>query len=366
MRTGPRPFSAHLGMMASALSAAGQTDDGQFADVMKNVLLGVQRYQQHQTPPRRLPLETVWQEGSVSLCSLHSTIPRDDRPVLLLVPSMVNRAYILDLVAERSLLRWLEGQGIVTLLLDWGDPVTDAALVDVENVILKRLMPAARYAAEQSGRPIHVLGYCMGGTMLAGAAQGLREDIKSMVFLAAPWDFHAGTKALQERIQFWLPAATPLMAERGMLPMDWIQTVFASIDPAATAQKFTDFGRLDPASPEAEIFVAVEDWLNDGVDLPVGVAREPIEEWFIKNKPFRGEWILGGNSVNPAQISCPSLMIASRKDKLVEYDCAQALQALIPGSEIIDTGCGHIGMMAGRRAREAVWQPLAAWVKKHD
>jgi polyhydroxyalkanoate synthase len=59
-------------------------------------------------------------------------------------------------------------------------------------------------------------------------------------------------------------------------------------------------------------------------------------------------------------------MIASRKDKLVEYDCAQALQALIPGSEIIDTGCGHIGMMAGRRAREAVWQPLAAWVKKHD
>ena len=43
-------------------------------------------------------------------------------PPVLVVPSLINRAYILDLAPGRSLLRWLAAQGLRPLLLDWGAP----------------------------------------------------------------------------------------------------------------------------------------------------------------------------------------------------------------------------------------------------
>jgi hypothetical protein len=33
--------------------------------------------------------------------------------------------------------------------------------------------------------------------------------------------------------------------------------------------------------------------------------------------------------------------------------------------QIIDTGTGHIGMIAGSSAVEKVWAPIAGWVKKN-
>lgn len=365
MRKGPHPLSAHIGMMASALPGGGAADGHDFPQAMKDMLLGVQKYQQHPSEPRRPALHTVWRQGSVSLQSVHAGIPAaGGKPVLLLIPSMVNRAYILDLMEDRSLLRWLEGQGIVTLLLDWGEPVNDGDLVDIDRAVMKHLVPAVQYIAAEARSKIHVLGYCMGGTLLAGVAHYIAQHTHSLIFLAAPWDFHAGSQALLNRIKFWAPSATPLMEERHILPLGWIQTVFASLDPMSTARKFAGFAAMDPASPEAGIFVAVEDWLNDGVDLPAGIARAPIEEWFIGNRPFRGEWRIGGRTVHAGEIKCPALILTSKKDRLVEYDCAAALQAQIPGASLIDTGCGHIGMMAGRNAVKKAWEPLAAWIKK--
>ena len=40
----------------------------------------------------------------------------------MFVPSLVNRAYVLDLAPGRSMLRWLAERGIRPVLLDWGWP----------------------------------------------------------------------------------------------------------------------------------------------------------------------------------------------------------------------------------------------------
>jgi polyhydroxyalkanoate synthase subunit PhaC len=261
---------------------------------------------------------------------------------------------------ERSLLRWLDAQRINAALLDWGDPVEDGDMSDIDAAIGRRLVPAIRYLAQQNNGPIHVLGYCMGGTILASAAQDAAADIKSLIFLAAPWDFHAGTQALLNRVRFWAPSAGPMIAEKGFLPMDWMQTVFASLHPISAAQKYADFAAMDQESDAAKLFVAVEDWLNDGVDLPAAIAQQPINEWFLQNKPGLGEW------GDPAQIAAPSLILTSRKDRLVDYETAAALAKKIPGAKLVDSGCGHIGMMAGRDAIEKAWTPIAGWVKKHS
>lgn len=114
MRTGPRPLSAHIGLMASAFPPG---DEG-YAKAMTDMLAGIKAYQSHPYKRDVKPLEILWQKGSVSV-GVAAPL-KAGQSTLLLVPSMVNKAYILDLMQGRSLLRWLGENGVNAALLDWG------------------------------------------------------------------------------------------------------------------------------------------------------------------------------------------------------------------------------------------------------
>lgn len=374
MRKGPHPLTVQIALAATLPEGgrmAGQhitpEAEAAVAGRMEKMLLGIQRYQNHPYKVEREPLQKIWSEGTASLQVLRQAESRAGqegrREVLLLVPSMVNRGYILDLCAERSMLRWLAAQGLEVCLLDWGEGAQDPGQQSIEGIVLQRLVPAIQFAAQKYGRRVHMLGYCMGGTLLAGAAQQTADSIASLIFLAAPWDFHAGTKNMLNRVKFWAPSAFPAIAEKGVLPMDWMQTLFASLEPESAANKFGGFLSMEEGSAPQQLFIAVEDWLNDGVDLPGDVAQQCIKEWFFENAPAARKWMLAGRAVDPAALAVPVMVIASRRDRLVDYDTATAIAAGMKNAKILDTGTGHIGMIAGSRAIERVWTPIAEWIK---
>src|SRR5579875_2169026 len=88
--------------------------------------------------------------------------------------------------------------------------------------------------------------------------------------LATPWNFHA------DPLRFSGAAAQALALLADMadsVPVEAIQTLFFALDPFAAERKFIRFAGLDPADQEARSFVALEDWVNDGVPLASGVAR---------------------------------------------------------------------------------------------
>ncbi|MCB1562093.1 MAG: alpha/beta fold hydrolase [Alphaproteobacteria bacterium] len=334
------------------------------------MMKGVQAYRAH--PYERVPGDTeiLWQEGSVKLLALQEAdVARDtkkDVPVILLIPSLINRAFIFDLKKERSFLRWLNGQGAKAYLLDWGELSEDQDLHCVEDVIEKYLLAATRYLAEKEGRPVHALGYCLGGTLLVGAAAHTPSLFSSLTLLAAPWDFHAGSQALLKRVQFWTLSALQAIDVEKKMPPEWVQALFASLDPMFTVEKFSKFSQMDQGAEEAELFVAVEDWLNDGVALPAGVAKECIENWFLKNETGEEAWCISGQNVGPQNLPMPVCVVTSRKDRLVEYETAIPLAKNIPGAEILDPECGHIGMIAGRNSVENVWPKILDFIYRHD
>ncbi len=360
MRKGPYPLSTHISMAAAALTDGG--DAAWQAQAMQSMLLGIRAYQMQEWRAERRALRQIWQAGEVTLSVNAAIWGAAERPAVLLIPSMINRSYILDLMPGRSMMECFESLGLRPVLLDWGCSVDDAGQANLEAVILQRLVPAIEYLAEQTARPVHVLGYCMGGTLLAAAASRLQHKIARTIFLAAPWDFHAGTQTLLSRVKFWVPSVAALMRGKTCLPMEWVQMVFASLNPVQSVQKFTKFAAMDPESEEAKTFIAVEDWLNDGVDLPVELGTEVIEDWFVRNIPMHGQWMLRGQAVKASEISCPVLVVTSGRDKLVEEASALALASAIPGAQILQPLCGHIGMIAGQNAVQDVWLPMAEWI----
>lgn len=321
---------------------------------------GLQRYRSHGWR-RDLPdPPAVWREGGSRLLSYaDSGIP------VLLVPSLVNRAYVLDLAEGQSLARWLPQQGFRPFLLDWGDPGEQEQQFDLAAYIA-RIRTALRHLHDSTGEAPLLVGYCMGGNLALAAALTASDDVAALALLATPWDFHAGGAHQAALVQALAPALVPPPAKPGeappMLDVDMLQAFFWALDPLTALKKFTQFAALPDGSEAERRFVAMEDWLNDGVPLAGNVARECLIGWYGENRPVAGRWLVDGRAVWPQDWKKPALVVLPERDKLVPKEGAAAVLAQMPQGQRLDAPSGHIGMMVGPRAEAGLWQPLADWL----
>lgn len=368
MRKGPHPLSVHIGMAASEMARLGtETTAANLAQYQSNfakMLQGIQKYQRYDKDISSPALEAVWGAGQVRLYRLaQSSINETAEPVILL-PSLVNRAGILNLIEGRSMMQYFAQQGLRPFLIDWGESRKDDGQATCEDIIAQRIVPALNFIEEACGKKPHALGYCMGGTLLAATLALNPGRVASAIFLATPWDFHAGGQALQKRVEFWYPSALQALQTKNYLDQDWLQTIFASLDPLLTRDKFIKFADMEEGAFEQQLFVAIEDWLNDGVDLPYAVAQTCIQDWFFVNKPVQRQWQIGTQYVDVGAIKAPALIVASRQDRLVEFDSAIALYNQLDQAQQIAPDCGHIGMIAGRNAIASAWQPMVDFMRQ--
>jgi len=204
----------------------------------------------------------------------------------------------------------------------------------------------------------------MGGLLALAAAIRRPDAIAGLALLATPWDFHAENAARSAANGTLYRASRPLFGMLGEFPIDAIQALFATHDPIVALRKFRRFASFDPASVEARNFVALEDWLNDGVPLTLGVADEAMLGWYEANLPGQGGWSIGGVLMDPAVIKVPSLVVVPGGDRLVPPASAAAILPRLSRATRLDIPLGHIGMVVGRHAERALWAPLAGWIRE--
>ncbi len=356
-RRGPRPLMLHLAgatleAMQSGLPPAG------VGPMDAALLAGIAAYRRHPFERRSAEPPVIWREGSARLLDYGLD---QAAPSVLVVPSLVNRAHVLDLMEGRSLLRDLAAGGLRPLLLDWGWPGP-----------AERQMGLAGYVgrvvrAHQVGDGA-MLGYCMGGLLALAAAVVAPRAPRGLALLATPWDFHPEDApedaAEARRLAAMLPRLEPLMALTGALPVDVLQMAFAApAERRRIAAKYRAFGAAPQEGAAAELFVALEDWVNDGVPLGAAVARECLTDWYGRNLPGLGEWWVAGQAIRPAALTMPGLIALPAADRIVPPGSARGLARAWPGARLLEPPLGHVGMVVGSRAREAVWRPLRDWLR---
>jgi polyhydroxyalkanoate synthase len=337
--------------LAEAIEREGRRRYGRFLD-------GVLAYRGH--PDRRTLVDPpeLWREGATRLLDY---APGGGVPVLV-VPSLVNRAYVLDLTPERSLLRRWAAEGLRPLLVDWGRPGEAERGFGLTEYIL-RLERALDAAMAIAGRPAAAVGYCMGGLLALALAQRRSADLGALVLLATPWDFHAERADEARRVGAVGAALMPAVEAWGELPLDLLQAFFAMVDPMQVPRKFLSFAGMDPHSDKARLFVALEDWLNDGVPLTPEVARECLVGWYGENLPGRGLWQVAGEQVTPERLGLATLVVVPGADRIVPPLTALALAERIPGADRLHPEAGHIGMVVGGGAHRLMWEPVRRWIE---
>jgi polyhydroxyalkanoate synthase len=310
---------------------------------MRRALEGLRRYQEAPRTAPPAPPPAIAQVQGATLRDYGGTgVPA------VFVPSLINPPSILDLGDDRSLLRWLASRGRVRpLLVDWGWDVAARRSLTLAGHVEHVLMPLI--AALSAAAPA-LVGYCLGGTMALGAAAG--GGIAKVATIAAPWHF-AGFPDDSRAMLAGLWAGSKAGAERlGLLPMEVLQAAFWSLDPARTIGKFDAFASME--GEKARAFVTLEDWANDGPPLPEAAARELFEDLFGRDVTGRGEWL----AKDPTALPCPVLEIVSTVDRIVPAASAAG------AGRRIDLALGHVGMVVGGRAREALWEPLEDWLSQ--
>ena len=265
---------------------------------------------------------------------------------VVLVPSLINPPDVLDLDDRVSLASATAAMGRHAYLVDWGRAAERADL-DLGGHVTELLLPLLRELPEG----VALIGYCLGGTMAIAAAN--LEPVERVATLAAPWRFSAyPDESRNSLLQLWESAKASANGLQA-LPMEVLQSAFWSLDPKRTVAKFASFADLPADSSDAQRFIMLEDWANEGEPLPYPAARELIEDLFGRNLPGSGDWHVAGGAIADT-LDRPILNITASADRITPA-------ATAPAGPTVQIDSGHVGMVVGS-ARTKLHQALAEFL----
>lgn len=337
---GPRPLPLFLEMLRRETAASPERTAA--------ALAGLRRYQDAPRRKRR-DAPVRFRKGAARLREGNSG--GAGWPVVL-IPSLINPPFVLDLAPGRSLLRHLAAAGFRPWLLDWGTPRPRDAGLDLAGHVTDRLLPLIA----KLDRPPLLVGYCLGGTLALAAAAALPAGaIAGVATVAAPWRFAGYGEAARGALAELWAQVQPGCRALGVLPMEVLQTAFWRLDPARTIAKYEAFATMEPAA--AARFVLLEDWANAGAPLTYAAGADLFGTLLADDRPGRGTWRVGDDAVDPFALTCPSVEFVSLSDRIVPAATAIGLP------ERRDVGAGHVGMMVGGRAEALLYGPLTDWLR---
>lgn len=314
------------------------------------------------------PRDTLLEDGAARLYRFRRSpdAGRKDTATtapLLLVPSLINRWYVLDLREGVSLAASLVERGLDVWCLDWGAPGPEDRYFSWEDVVARLSRAVRRVRRHTKAKKVGLLGYCIGGT-LAGIHAALEpETVAAFVNLAGPFDFTEGGFLAHMTNPRWFDVDA--IADAGNVTSHQMQSGFQMLRPTLSISKWV--GLMDRwTDPGFRVaFEALEAWANDNVDFPAAAYRTYIRELYQENRLVKGTHRVAGREVDLARITCPVLTVATDKDTICPPKAASALNEHCGAKdkELLVVPGGHVGAVVGSKAPKNLYPAIGEWLE---
>ncbi len=316
------------------------------------------------------PRRPIWSIGKTVLYRYAPLVPPEQRQSvpLLLVYALINKPYIFDLLPGRSFVEYMLGRGFDVYLLDWGVPGPEDRATRFDTYAAEYLPRAVRRVlAAASADDLHMLGYCIGGTLaVLYAALFPEAPLRTLVLLAPPIDFGAGQISAYAK---WLAPGhmdvDKLVDTLGNIPPELIEFGSKMLKPVENYVSVYAglWDRMDDPAAVAS-WQAMHRWVHDGVPFAGAAFRQWADDFIRANRLVRGELRAAGRRADLANIRTPLLNVVAQHDHIVPPAQSAALMPLVSSADqqLLAIPSGHVGLMGGSGARNHVWPAIADWL----
>ena len=287
------------------------------------------------------------------------------RPPLLIVHSLVSKSTILDLLPGSSMIGFFLHEGFDVFLLDWVPADAADAQNTLETYVDGYVPDAVRAAADEAGADeLTVIGYCFGAVLALLLAAGHPElPIRNLVALTCPCDY----REMGFMSRMFMPGRLDpddVIDDTGLVPAAVMDEGFQSLKPTdRVVQQVTLWENLWN-DRWLEGYLAINRWARDQVAFPGATFRQTVDLLIRRNGLLEGVVPLGRRDVRLADIACPFLNVYCEQDTIVRAASSKPLVGLVGSDDATELvlQSGHIGLVAGRQAKEAQPQ-IAEWIR---
>ena len=285
------------------------------------------------------------------------------RSPVLIVYSLINRPFILDLTPQRSLIGALCRAGHPVYLIDWGYARGADRFLTLTDYIEGLLGAAADDVAAAEGARPDLLGVCQGGILALALAALHPQRAARLVTLVTPVDCRTPEDNLARMAA---DVDFDRMAETfGNIPAELLNAAFVALKPyRLLSERYVDLPELAGRPEALRDFLHLERWMYDSPDQAGRALAAFARELYQRNALLRGELTLGGGTVRLDAIRHPVLNVYAEQDHLVPPAAARALGPAVGSAdyrELTFPG-GHLGTFISRRAHRELIPEVLGWL----
>lgn len=292
------------------------------------------------------PGKVVFRNELIELLQYEPTTAQVYERPLLIFPPWINKFYILDLRPENSFIRWAVDRGYTVFVVSWVNPDRRLAKKTFEDYMREGIFAAVDAVEQATGvREPNVIGYCIGGTLLAATLSYMAATsdtrIHSATFFAAQADFSESGDLQVFIDDAQLESLEQLMeSSGGVLDGSKMATTFNMLRANDLIWSFVVNNYLLGRDPVPFDLLY---WNSDTTRMPEATHLFYLREFYKNNALAKGKMAFGGVKLNLANVKIPVYLQSAKEDHIAPCRSVYKSTQLFKGKvRFIVAGSGHI------------------------
>lgn len=314
------------------------------------------------------PKELVFGMDKMKLYHYIPKAKKLNKTPLLVSYALVNKQYMMDIQPGKSVIEKLLEGGQDVYIIDWGYPTAEDRYLGMGDYINVYIDACVDFIREKHKvEKINLLGICQGGTFSFIYTALHQEKIKNLVSMVTPMDFHCHDITLFKWGSDLNPAK--MVEAFGNVPGEFMNAGFVFLKPFdLLVDKYVSI--LDILDDEEALanFLRMEHWIFDSPDQAGRCFEEFVQNMFVENKLYKGEFVLDGQKVDLKKVTCPTIVLLGTKDNQVPPNSTRVIPDVIGSKdvELHEIETGHIGLFVGGRSQREVAPKINEFLTKRD
>ena len=227
--------------------------------------------------------EAVYTDGKLVLYRFKGEKAPTAKVPLLICYALVNRPYMVDLQADRSIVKQLLALGEDVYIIDWGYPDLSDRYLDLSDYIERFLGGCVDFLREKHDLDkINLLGICQGGAFSLCYASLHPDKIRNLITMVTPVDFHTADNMLSH----WTRGmdVDAFVDALGNVPADLMNYCYLTLKPfRLNVQKYVGLTDILDDKHALEDFLRMEKWIFDSPDQAGEAFRQFIKQFYQAN-----------------------------------------------------------------------------------